>query len=110
MDPSPVLSCPISSPLHLSVNTPSMSYNITSKETQPTTWLHLNGTPDQILDRYCVSELINGWPVYRDASEWKNYRQCFADDAYVFTSKPFLSPSSPLPLSLFLCRRRRPQC
>lgn len=63
-----------------------MSYNITSKETQPTTWLHLNGTPDQILDRYCVSELINGWPVYRDASEWKNYRQCFADDAYVFTT------------------------
>ena len=71
-----------------------MSYNITAKETQPNTWLHLNGTPDQILDRYCVSELLKGWPVYRDASEWKNYRECFADDAYVFTSTP--TPTSPV--------------
>ena len=71
-----------------------MSYNITAKETQPTTWLHLNGTPDQILDRYCVSELLKGWPVYRDASEWKNYRECFTDDAYVFTSTP--TPTSPV--------------
>lgn len=63
-----------------------MTYNLTAKEAQPAHWLHLNGTPDQILDRYCVSELLRGWPVYRDASEWKNYRECFADDAYVFSS------------------------
>lgn len=61
-------------------------YNITAKETQPTSWLHLNGTPDQILDRLCVSELIKGWPVYRDASEWRNLRECFSKDAYVFTT------------------------
>lgn len=63
-----------------------MTYNLTAKEAQPAHWLHLNGTPDQILDRYCVSELLRGWPVYRDASEWKNYRECFADDAYVFST------------------------
>ncbi|ODM16570.1 hypothetical protein SI65_08077 [Aspergillus cristatus] len=63
-----------------------MPYNVTAKETQPAHWLHFNGTPDQILDRYCVSELLRGWPVYRDASEWKNYRECFSDDAYVFTT------------------------
>ena len=70
-----------------------MTYNLTAKEAQPARWLHLNGTPDQILDRYCVSELLRGWPVYRDASEWKNYRACFADDAYVFSST---SPTHPL--------------
>ena len=68
-------------------------YNITAKETQPTSWLHLNGTPDQILDRLCVSELIKGWPVYRDASEWHNLRDCFARDAYVFTSEPPTHPN-----------------
>ena len=72
-----------------------MSYNVTAKETQPAHWLHLNGTPDQILDRYCVSELLRGWPVYRDASEWKNYRECFSDDAYVFTSTSPLPPHPP---------------
>lgn len=70
-----------------------MPYNITAKETQPYTWLHQNGTPDQIFDRYCVSELLKGWPVYWDASEWKNYRSCFTDDAVVFTSE---SPPSSL--------------
>lgn len=64
-----------------------MVYNITEKETQPTVWNHLNGSPDEILDRYCVSELCKGWPVYRDASEWKNFRDLFADKgAFIFTS------------------------
>lgn len=62
-----------------------MAYNGTAKETEPNTWLHLNGTADQILDRYCVSELVRGWPLYVDYSEWKNYRACFADDAWVLT-------------------------
>lgn len=76
-----VCPCPYSS-----VSTSVSMYNITANETQPTSWLHLNGTPDQILDRLCVSELVKGWPVYRDASEWRNFRDCFARNAYVFTS------------------------
>ncbi|RDW92896.1 nuclear transport factor 2 family protein [Aspergillus mulundensis] len=64
-----------------------MTYNITEKETQPKTWCHLNGSPSEILDRYCVSELCQSWPVYRDASEWRNYRDAFVKDgAFVFTT------------------------
>ncbi|KAL1862056.1 accessory factor associated with RNA polymerase II [Paecilomyces lecythidis] len=64
-----------------------MVYNITDQETQPTVWNHLNGSSDEILDRYCVSELCKGWPVYRDASEWRNFRDLFADKgAFVFTT------------------------
>ena len=63
-------------------------YNITEKETQPNTYVHINGTTEEILDRYCVSELCKGWPVYRDASEWKHYRNIFAEKgAFVFTSR-----------------------
>jgi len=65
-----------------------MAYNGTPEETQSNTWLHLNGTADQILDRYCVSELVRGWPLYMDYSEWKNYRDCFTDDARVLTCTP----------------------
>jgi len=62
-------------------------YNITPKETQPTVWSHINGSPEEILDRYCVSELCKGWPVYRDASEWNNYRDIFAEKgAFVWTT------------------------
>ncbi|KAF9886113.1 hypothetical protein FE257_012048 [Aspergillus nanangensis] len=63
-----------------------MVYNVTANETQPTIWSHINGSPEEILDRYCVSELAKGWPVYRDASEWNHYRDCFTEDAYVFTT------------------------
>ena len=48
---------------------------------------HLNGPEKDLLDRFAVSELCRGWPVYRDASEWKNYRNMFAEDAMVWTSK-----------------------
>lgn len=62
-------------------------YNITEKETQPNTYSHINGSIEEILDRYCVSELCKGWPVYRDASEWNNYRSLFAEKgAFVFTT------------------------
>ncbi|KAL1959527.1 hypothetical protein VTO42DRAFT_1972 [Malbranchea cinnamomea] len=65
-----------------------MPYNITERETQPTVYRHINGTPDEILDRYCVAELCKGWPVYHDASEWNNYRDLFTDeDASVWTSR-----------------------
>jgi len=64
-----------------------MTYNITPDETQPTVWSHINGSAEEILDRYCVSELCKGWPVYRDASEWNNYRDIFAEkDAYIWTT------------------------
>ncbi|OJJ45866.1 hypothetical protein ASPZODRAFT_68951 [Penicilliopsis zonata CBS 506.65] len=64
-----------------------MVYNVTEKETQPTVWSHINGTTEEIIDRYLVTELCKGWPVYRDASEWKNYRDCFVDQGgYIFTT------------------------
>lgn len=55
-----------------------MVYNITYKETQPVCYSHNNGTNEELLSRFAISELCKGWPVYRDASEWKNYRSIFA--------------------------------
>lgn len=57
------------------------------QDPQAREYAHIRGTRDDLLDRLAVSELCKGWPVYRDASEWKNYRLLFADDAYVWTSK-----------------------
>lgn len=55
---------------------------------QPKTYSHVNGGPAELYDRLAISELCKGWPVYRDASEWKNFRSLFCqDDAYVWTSK-----------------------
>ncbi|KAK4196419.1 hypothetical protein QBC40DRAFT_9283 [Triangularia verruculosa] len=48
---------------------------------------HINGQTPDLLDRLAVSELCKGWPVYRDASEWQNYRDLFtAEGAYVWTT------------------------
>ncbi|KAI2638304.1 hypothetical protein GGS21DRAFT_510641 [Xylaria nigripes] len=47
---------------------------------------HVNGHPAHLLDRLAISELCKGWPVYRDASEWKNFRSLFCQDAYVWTT------------------------
>ncbi|KAK4223895.1 hypothetical protein QBC38DRAFT_36280 [Podospora fimiseda] len=47
---------------------------------------HINGQAEELLDRLAVSELCKGWPVYRDASEWKNYRSLFTEDATVWTT------------------------
>ncbi|KAM0322177.1 hypothetical protein ACHAQA_009667 [Verticillium albo-atrum] len=47
---------------------------------------HVNGTTADLLDRLAVSELCKGWPVYRDASEWMNFRSLFAADATVWTT------------------------
>lgn len=63
-----------------------MVYNVTEKETQAKVWSNINGSQSEILDRYAVSEICKGWPLYRDASEWTHYRNLFADDAYIFTS------------------------
>lgn len=49
---------------------------------------HINGSQEEILARYCITELCKGWPVYRDASEWQNYRSIFTKEgAYVWTSR-----------------------
>ncbi|ODV94030.1 hypothetical protein PACTADRAFT_59921 [Pachysolen tannophilus NRRL Y-2460] len=64
-----------------------MVYNITEKETQPSVWSHINGPESEVLDRIRVSELCKGWPVYRDASEWNNFRDLFVDEGgYIFTT------------------------
>ena len=74
-----------------------MPYNITEKETQPNSYSHINGSTEEILDRYCVSELCKGWPVYRDASEWNNYRSIFAEkDAFIWTSMSSCSLRHPI--------------
>jgi len=50
------------------------------------TYSHVNGTVEELLDRLAVAELCKGWPVYRDASEWKNYRSLFSEEATVWTT------------------------
>ncbi|KAL1836257.1 hypothetical protein VTJ49DRAFT_5388 [Mycothermus thermophilus] len=54
---------------------------------------HLNGTVGELLDRLAVAELCKGWAVYRDSSEWNNYRSLFTDDATVWTIDRFISLS-----------------
>ncbi|KAI6087282.1 hypothetical protein F4821DRAFT_117042 [Hypoxylon rubiginosum] len=53
---------------------------------QAKVYSHINGKEAEILDRLAISELCKGWPVYRDASEWKNFRSLFCDEAYVWTT------------------------
>ncbi|KAI4868389.1 hypothetical protein F4820DRAFT_123330 [Hypoxylon rubiginosum] len=53
---------------------------------QAKVYSHNNGKEVEIMTRLVVSELCKGWPVYRDASEWKNFRSLFCDDAYVWTT------------------------
>lgn len=70
------------------------------RDPQDKEYLHIRGTQADLLDRLAVSELCKGWPVYRDASEWKNYRSLFAEDAYVWTSEfslPYLDSKYPPP-------------
>jgi len=38
------------------------------------------------LERFKIREICEGWPCYRDAAEWENYRSMFHDDAYITTS------------------------
>ncbi|KAI5920462.1 hypothetical protein F4810DRAFT_414053 [Camillea tinctor] len=49
-------------------------------------YAHINGPRNDLLSRLAVSELCKGWPVYRDASEWKNFRSLFGEEAYVWTT------------------------
>lgn len=56
-------------------------------EAQPIVYNHINGTQQEMLDRFAVSEICKGWSVYRDASEWNNFRDLFTESAHVWTSK-----------------------
>ncbi|CAK7199506.1 hypothetical protein SEUCBS139899_002186 [Sporothrix eucalyptigena] len=47
---------------------------------------HINGPLEDVVDRVMVSEICKGWPVYRDNSEWKNFRSLFAPKATVWTT------------------------
>jgi hypothetical protein len=58
---------------------------------------HINGPVAELLDRLAVAELCKGWPVYRDASEWANYRSLFTEDATVWTTW-----SGPRPVDEFI--------
>lgn len=40
----------------------------------------------EALERFKIREICEGWPCYRDAAEWENYRSMFHDDAYIATS------------------------
>lgn len=63
-------------------------YNVPPEESEPVVTNHINGSKDEVLARLCITELCKGWPVYRDASEWQNYRSLFTKEgAYVWTSK-----------------------
>lgn len=62
-------------------------YNVPPQESEKVHSNNINGTNDEILARQCIQELCKGWPVYRDFSEWHNYRSLFTKEgAYVWTS------------------------
>ncbi|GAA6030615.1 hypothetical protein JCM8097_006238 [Rhodosporidiobolus ruineniae] len=53
----------------------------------PTNTSSLNGSDADALERWKVTELMNGFPAHRDATEWSKMRALFAEeDAYVFTT------------------------
>ncbi|ORY68569.1 uncharacterized protein BCR38DRAFT_423649 [Pseudomassariella vexata] len=58
----------------------------TSLDAHTRQYSHINGSDQDRLERLAVSELCKGWPVYRDASEWKNYRSLFAEEATIWTT------------------------
>jgi len=55
-------------------------------ETRPDQAHRLNGNDQEAIDRLKIREICEGWGVYRDGADWKNYRSMFHDDAYVTTS------------------------
>ncbi|KAK4935033.1 hypothetical protein LTR10_023845 [Elasticomyces elasticus] len=46
----------------------------------------LDSIDTDALERFKIREICEGWPTYRDAAEWENYRSMFHDDAYIATS------------------------
>lgn len=58
----------------------------TPQEPHSRQFSHINGSAAELLDRLAIAELCKGWPIYRDNSEWMNYRSLFTKDAVVWTS------------------------
>ncbi|KAJ7162911.1 hypothetical protein C8R46DRAFT_1101844 [Mycena filopes] len=54
--------------------------------TRPTNAVRNNGPDELVLERFKLRELAEGWPVYRDAREWENFRSIFHPEAYVYTT------------------------
>ncbi|KIM91178.1 hypothetical protein PILCRDRAFT_811687 [Piloderma croceum F 1598] len=52
----------------------------------PTNAFRNNGPDDLVLERFKLRELAEGWPMYRDAREWENFRSLFHPDAFVYTT------------------------
>jgi hypothetical protein len=65
----------------------STAYNVPAQESERVFTNHINGSTEDTIARLQIQELCKGWPVYRDFSEWHNYRSLFTkQDAYVWTS------------------------
>ncbi|KAM6505374.1 hypothetical protein FSOLCH5_014594 [Fusarium solani] len=45
-----------------------------------------SGTDTDALERFKIREICEGYPLYRDVSDWENFRSIFHEDAYVATS------------------------
>ncbi|GAC71554.1 hypothetical protein PANT_3d00101 [Moesziomyces antarcticus T-34] len=55
--------------------------------TRPDKAVRNNGPLDLALERWRIVQLAQGWPLYRDAREWDNFRSIFhPDGAYVYTT------------------------
>ncbi|KAJ6453216.1 Pea pathogenicity protein 2 [Mycena vitilis] len=54
--------------------------------TRPTTAVRNNGPDSLALERFKLRELAEGWPMYRDAREWENFRSIFHPGAFVYTT------------------------
>ncbi|KAJ6618872.1 PEP2-like protein [Mycena sp. CBHHK59/15] len=54
--------------------------------TRPTNAIRNNGPDDLALERFKLRELAEGWPMYRDAREWENFRSIFHPGAFVYTT------------------------
>ncbi|KAF8194352.1 hypothetical protein K438DRAFT_1827830 [Mycena galopus ATCC 62051] len=54
--------------------------------TRPTNAVRNNGPNELVLERFKLRELAEGWPMYRDAREWENFRSIFHPGAFVYTT------------------------
>ncbi|KAH8812450.1 hypothetical protein F5884DRAFT_310112 [Xylogone sp. PMI_703] len=53
---------------------------------RPNNAVRNNGPENLALERYKLRELAEGWPCYRDSSEWENLASIFHSDAYIYTT------------------------
>ncbi|KAK7408072.1 hypothetical protein QQX98_009787 [Neonectria punicea] len=53
---------------------------------RPSQAIRNNGPDHLVLERLKLRELAEGWPCYRDACEWENFRSIFHPGAYVYTT------------------------